>query len=227
MNVHKTTGWKRLLSVVICTYLGTMTLFLWSSLARDWNLVLEVVKRPSACITLAVGLAIAIVLVLETRTRGLRLQHIGILAVVIGLAAMVLWYRVPEDLLATAKYDLIGFGVGAIGVGVAIYSTGVARDSDRKISSIANLQFYEKMAVVESYMQLVAESYIPPNDEGRTAFANRIFYDIKGARQLSQYVDPRLKKELDIKIQELITKTSNLQPYTELAARLVELQQGD
>lgn len=228
IDTQKTVAWKGPLAVAICTYLGTMTLLLWSSLARDWNLVLEVVRQPGAYITLTTGFIVIIVLVLVRKATALwipRPQHIGIMVVVTGIAALVLWYLVPKDLLATVKYDLIGFGVGAIGVGVGIYSTGVARDSDKKMSSLANLQFYEKMAVIESYMQAVAESYVPPNDESRAAFASRIFNDIKGAKQLSQYVDPKLKEELDSKIQKLITRTSNLQPYVELVERLRELQE--
>jgi hypothetical protein len=228
VDIQKTVSWKGPLAVAICTYLGIMTLLLWSSLARDWNLVLEVVRQPSAYITLAAGFITVIVLVRKTRALRIpRPQHIGIMVVVTGIAAIVLWCLVPKGLLATVKYDLIGFGVGAIGLGVGIYSTGVARDSDKKMNSLANLQFYEKMAVVELYMQLVAESYVPPNDESRSAFASRIFNDIKGAKQLSQYVDPKLKEELDNKIQKLITRTLNLQPYVELVERLRELQEDN
>lgn len=226
IDTQKTVARKGPLAVAICTYLGIMTLLLWSSLAGDWNFVLEVVRQPGSYITLATGFITVIVLVQKgPALRIPRPQHIGIMVVVTGIAAIVLWYLVPKDLLATVKYDLIGFGVGAIGVGVGIYSTGVARDSDKKMNSLANLQFYEKMAVIESYMQAVAESYVPLNDESRTAFASRIFNDIKGAKQLSQYVDPKLKEELDSKIRKLITRASNLQPYVELVERLRELQE--
>lgn len=228
VDTQKTVSWKRRLAVAICIYLGILTLFLWSSLARDWNLVLEVVRQPSAYITLAAGFIPIIVSVRKTPASWvLRPQHVGIMVVITGIAAIVLWYLVPKDLLATVKYDLIGFGVGAIGLGVGIYSTGVARDSDKKMNSLANLQFYEKMAVIESYMQAAAESYVPPNDESRNAFASRIFDDIKGAKQLSQYVDPKLKEELDNKIEKLITRTLNLKPYVELVERLRELQEDN
>ena len=84
---------------------------------------------------------------------------------------------------------------------------------------MANLEFYEKMAVVENYISLVN----PDSNVVVKAICN----DIKGAKQLKKYVKPEVEQELNDKIQELINIALEKHPYGDLVSGLQEVQEED
>jgi len=124
---------------------------------------------------------------------------------------------------------LFSFGIAAFGIGTGFIGLSVAGKSGERMKAMATLEFYEKIAVIESYIQCVAESYIPPSEDSKKAFANRIYNDIKGAKQLKGYVHSKIDGELNKKVDELKHKADNKdsQNYKELIDKLIELQQEE
>jgi hypothetical protein len=232
MRYCKVTPLKKSLAASIWSYLGTLAALL-AFLSKDLTQMWAILSVPRVYITILIGLAAVVIFVIVRVLRKLKkVREINIIQLwrfisyaigIIGIIALLLYPLVRGVPLEIVGYNIVGFGVGAIGIAVGIYSTTVAKESDRRIAAIANLEYYEKMAVIESYIKQVNESLPLPDKTSKEAFANRIFNDIKGAKELEPYVKPEVKDKLNSQIIKLKSIVSGKEPWKELEDRLQEL----
>lgn len=206
----------RNLGVNILVYVVVL-LILGRFMPGGWTQFLQILAIPMVSVILIVGVGLIVISSLILHIR--KLQFTGIIVGLVGVIAIVLFTIAPQEILHAAKYDVVGFGVGAIGVGVGFYSAGVAVESTGMIKSMANLEFYEKIAIVGEYLHVI--------DAKADIVADRIYYEIKGAWQLKKYVDPKIERELDNKINALKGKILEGQQYGELLNRIQQLQDED
>jgi predicted Rossmann fold nucleotide-binding protein DprA/Smf involved in DNA uptake len=115
-------------------------------------------------------------------------------------------------------------GVSIIGVSIGLIAMHVSWKSDERMTAMANLEFHEKIAVVEAY---ISDVYIGRSEAGKAleAHAKRIYHDIKGAKQLNRYVDPEIKNQMDEEIKKLKNIAEQEQEkYKKLIEKLNDLQ---
>lgn len=206
----------RNLGVNILVYVVVL-LILGRFITGGWTQFLQILAIPMVSVILVVGVGLIVISSLILHIR--KLQFTGIIVGLVGVIAIVLFTIAPQEILHAAKYDVVGFGVGAIGVGVGFYSAGVAVESTGMIKSMANLEFYEKIAIVDEYLHAI--------DAKADIVADRIYHEIKGAWQLKKYVDPKIERELDNKINAMKGKILEGQQYGELLNRIQQLQDED
>ena len=206
----------RNLGVSILVYVVVL-LILWRFITGGWTQLLQILAIPMVSVTLVVGVGLIVISSLILHIR--KLQFTGMIVVLVGVIAIVLFAVTPQEILHAAKYDVVGFGVGAIGVGVGFYSAGVAVEATGMIKSMANLEFYEKIAIVDEYLHAI--------DAKADIVADLIYHEIKGAWQLKKYVDPKIERELDNKINAMKGKILEEQQYGELLNRIQQLQDED
>jgi len=139
-----------------------------------------------------------------------------------------LYFQYCTTVEATFRWTILSAGIGIVGIGIAMIAKGIAEvswkighESDERMKAMANLEFYEKMAVVENYKSFVSHS------NGQNVIVEAIYNDIKGAKQLKKYVKPEIEQELNTKIQELIDVALQGQPYGNLVSRLQDVQRED
>jgi len=207
----------RNLGVNILVYVVVVFLLIGKLIAGGWTQFLQILAMPTVSVILVAGVVLVVISTLILHIR--KLQLTGMIVGLVGVIAIVLFTVAPQEILHAAKYDVVGFGVGAIGVGVGFYSTGVAVESTGMIKSMANLEFYEKIAIVDEYLHAI--------DAKADIVADRIYHEIKGAWQLKKYVDPKIERELDNKINAMKGKILEGQQYGELVNRIQQLQDED
>jgi hypothetical protein len=145
----------------------------------------------------------------------IKVEILGYICWAIGIVLML----VHLDLRAY----LFSVGIAAFGVGTGFVGLGVARKSDKRMAAMANLEFREKMAMIQQYIMDMSES---GTDEWNKAYADRIFYDLKGAKQLEEWVkDPEIRKTLNDGIQTLIDKVLAGQKHEHLIKRLQQAKE--
>jgi len=147
-------------------------------------------------------------------SKGMLIAAIGLFCLgvfsILSSYQLEIWARIPWDIRA------VGLGTGFISISVGFLALYVSRISDRRMKAMANLEFYEKIAVVENYIAAV-KSRTP-------VVAKSIKHDLIAAKQLNNYVDSKIKNALDEKIDEL-KKEANIdsQKYTDLIEELTNL----
>ena len=151
---------------------------------------------------------------LQTRRIGIGIALFGLAIAIFFTVPMVSEWRVVDS--ATA----ISWGVALVSIGIAVYAIGISKGSDERMQAMANLEFYEKMAMVQQYTVDLSQ---PDTDQWNKAYANKIFYDLKGAKQLEEWVkDPEIAKMLHDGIQTLIDQALAGQKHEHLIKRLQE-----
>lgn len=155
-----------------------------------------------------------------------RVEIVGYACWVIGILCLLLILLPYFDIVV--RIYLSASGLAIFGIGTGFIGLGVARKSDKRMQAMANLEFYEKIAVVKSYLQKVIQSIDPNDPKAKEAHADRIYYDIKGARQLKEWVkDPEIEEILNNEIQSLLDKVLEGQTYEHLIKRLQQIQKED
>lgn len=151
---------------------------------------------------------------------GNTVQKIGYSIGLFGLAIAV-FFTIPtiSEWKPIDNTTGISWGISLVAIALALIALGIASDSDKRMAAMANLEFYEKMAVVENYKAFV--------NLGRSLVVEAIYNDIKGAKQLKKYVNPEIEQELNKKIQELIDIARQKQSYGNLISRLQDVQKED
>lgn len=116
--------------------------------------------------------------------------------------------------------DTVGLGFGVMSFGVGGLAFGISKISDERLKAISNMQFYEKIAIIQNYIT----DFDKPNDKANfdKDYANKIFYDVTAAKQLSQWVSPKIKENLNIEIQHLLDIIPAEPEYENLKNRLAE-----
>lgn len=147
------------------------------------------------------------------------LRYAIVVLLVIGILMGLSSYQ--EELWAQVSWDsaIASMGIGLVSLSVAAYAYLQSLQSDARMQDMANLEFYEKIAVLEYQIYNVRNC--------QDVVVENIYNDIKGAMQLRKHVDPRIKQELDNKIRELIDVALEGQPYANLVKRLQDLLQED
>lgn len=146
-----------------------------------------------------------------TASKGMLIAAFGLFCLgvfsILSSYQLEIWARIPWDVSA------VGIGAGFISISIGFLALYVSRISGERMKAMANLEFHEKIAVVENYIAAV-KSRIP-------VVAKSIKHDLIGAKQLNNYVDAKIKKELDNKIDELKNEASkDSQNYRDLIEEL-------
>lgn len=149
------------------------------------------------------------------------------------ISGLVTW----DKSLFSLGVSILGLTIAGISIQIARVSIQIARDSDKRMAAMANLEFHEKIAVMEAYISDILRSGLSQEtateetqivEKIRSANAERIYYDIKGAKQLKKYVDAGINEKLNQEINKLIetAKCCNEQ-YKELIVKLDQLKKED
>lgn len=147
-------------------------------------------------------------------------EPVGRICWYLGIVILVILVVVPVDPIL--QLSLTGLGLAIFGIGTGFISLSIANSSDDRMIAMANLKFYETMAVAQLYIQNLSQ---PNSDEWNRAYADRIHYDLKGATELEEWVkDPTLISEFNNTIQSLLDKTLEGQKHEHLARRLYEVK---
>jgi len=143
---------------------------------------------------------------------------------IIGAFFAIGLFVIISPLVAWDK-SMLGLGIGIIAFVVGAMSMKISTESDKRMKAMANLEFYEKIAVIQGYLENAIRTNSPSNPEADRAYADRIYYDIKGAKQLEEWVkDPNIKQTLNEEIQRLLDKVLAGQTYEYLIKRLQQIQ---
>jgi c-di-AMP phosphodiesterase-like protein len=119
--------------------------------------------------------------------------------------------------------SFVGIMFALFSVGLALIAISLSLHSDERMTAMANLEFYEKMAMVQQYIMDMSKN---EPDEWNKAYADKIFYDLKGAKQLEKWVkDPNIAKMFNDEIQILIDKALAGQKHEHLIKRLQEAKE--
>lgn len=248
MNNYTRRGLKRKLLIVTISYIAVVAVILlivrlfW---VKDWAQLREILSLPQAWISL---LAILIFyLILQTilqvspsgktaRAMAEMLDPVGRICWVLGIITILVAAFAPA-LEPTLQLSLTALGLAMFGIGTGFIGLSVARKSDERMVAMANLEFYEKIAVIEAYISDIYGSDLrkqtsAEEEERRKrifgAHADRIYHDIKGAKQLNKYVDPEIKNKLKKEIDRLKNLASkDPQKYKELIENLTKLQEEE
>jgi len=146
------------------------------------------------------------------------------------IAFLTIYFQFCTTIQTTIRLTILSIGIALIGVGFTLVAKGIAEvswkiafDSDERMRAMANLEFYEKMAMIQVYITCMCQK---GTDEYNKAYADRIFYDLKGAKQLEEWVkDPEIAKMLDDGIKTLIAKALAGQEHEHLIKRLQEARE--
>ena len=135
-----------------------------------------------------------------------------------GIALVLAAYLdIWEGIIWDAR--IVGIGFSLVSISIAGFALSVSRESGDRMKAMANLEFYEKIGVLEYHIENVKN--------GNSIVVGTVCNDIRGAMQLKNYVEPTVKQRLDDKIQELIEVALGGQPYAELVRQLQQLQRDD
>jgi len=147
-----------------------------------------------------------------------RVEIVGYAAWVIGIVCLLL---IPAPCFDNqSRIYLSSAGLAIFGIGTGFIGLGVAHKSSKIMAAMANLEFYEKMAVIKAYIMPMCKEGTEEQDK---AYADKIFYDVKGAKQLEGWVkDPKIAKMFNDEIQTLIDKALAGQKHEHLIKRLQE-----
>lgn len=223
----------RNLAIVFISYIIIIVVFLLIfrfTVLQDWGELWNALVLPRVWGTLLGSLVFILgmqVIVLfnpsGTVARGMRgmLEPIGRICWYFGIVTILLvLLLVSVD--PVVELSLIALGLAFFGIGTGFISLSVSNKSDDRMIAIANLEFYEKMAVAQLYIRDMSQ---PDSDEWKKAYADRIYYDLKGAKELEQWVkSPELKSRFNDAIQDLLNKALNGQKYEQLIKRLYEIK---
>ena len=135
------------------------------------------------------------------------------------ISAGIVFVIVMFILILTGKQPDISFlsvALALFSLGLALVSITLSLRSYDRTEAMANLEFYEKIAVIENYITAAKSK--------QSVVVEAIYNDIKGAKQLKKYVDPEIEQKLDNKIQELIGIASQDALYGDLVKKLQTIQ---
>lgn len=111
--------------------------------------------------------------------------------------AIAFFYTIPATTpwQVVDKNTAISWGIGLVAIGLAIIAMSNQRDSDRRMQSMANLEFYEKMSMIQLYLACLSTN----SAEHDEADAQRVLYDLESARQLEGWMKRDSKVAIDFK----------------------------
>ncbi|MBA7499438.1 hypothetical protein ES704_02182 [subsurface metagenome] len=188
--------------------------------------ILAVVYNLPDIIALPVAVVLAVVVWWLMKKYPMQVSNAAwITFLIIGIGLLLSSYQQALWSGVVWRLDVAGLGIGIISVSIASLAMNISLNSDKKVTAIADMQFYDKMAVIQTYLMKISPE---DSDEYNRAYADRIFYDLKAAKQLEKWVSsPEIAKMLDGEIQNLMDKTLSGQKYEHLVKRLQQVKEGD
>jgi len=184
-------------------------------------IVSSALQLPASAIYIVVvllGIIIAAVFtwLLEKHARGTARWSAGVLFVVGSLLILASYSKVWANIQWNP--EIVGIGIGLVSIAIADFAWMVSTESDDRMKAMANLEFYEKIAVIETHIANVRK--------GDPIVVGTVYNDIKAAMQLKKWVNPTIKQQLDDKVHELINVALAGQ-HAALVRQLQNMQQED
>jgi hypothetical protein len=177
------------LAVSIGTYILVTLLLIGLVLAKDWAKLWQILTIPSVYIVLLAFLGVNIIAQVLLMFRNLR--YIGVTVVIIGIAALIVHSIAGPQIKETLTYDLVGFGIGAIGAGVGIIGIDIAKQSDNKMKAMADFQFDQALSALVDYYEESASWY-------------NMYYHARGVLHLASWATEEKKRELKHALKEVM-----------------------
>lgn len=125
--------------------------------------------------------------------------------------------------------------VDAVSIILGVIAVIIAILSHLRMERIANMELYEKLAIIDGYIDFIktgqpvlnsgaiyVNSAVGQNTQ-YTLSNGKVINDIKGALELKQYSDRKLKIKLNEKINELKATSGTNPRYQELSTQIVTL----
>lgn len=119
----------------------------------------------------------------------------GFIAVGIGGIFVILMGSVDVQIIESLGVDrvsLFSLGLGIIAIGIAFVgldfsksSEKIAKSSEERMTALTNLNYYEKMAMLEGYKC----ECVSPTDSIVKRYLEKVCYDIKAISELDQWID--------------------------------------
>jgi hypothetical protein len=81
--------------------------------------------------------------------------------------------------------------MAVIAIGLSFVGLGTSKSSDEKMVALTNLNYYEKMAMLEGYKAM----YPKDETDRKTRIANKADYDIKAISELDPFLDDDKKNK--------------------------------
>lgn len=111
------------------------------------------------------------------RKGGIIFGQLGIGLIIIGSVSIgISWYF---------DKSYISIPIAVISIGISCFALSIANESELRMKALTNLNYYEKMAMLEGYKHRNVYEEIEENKR----HLNRIYYDIQAISQLDQWVD--------------------------------------
>lgn len=186
---EKGTRLIKVLPISISIYIVVTLLLIGLVIAKDWTRLWQILTTPSVYVVLLTFLVVNIII--QVLLIFPRLQYVGVTVVVIGIVALTLYSIAGPQIKETLTYDLVGFGVGAIGTGVGIIAISIAKESDKRMAAMADLQFDQALSALVDYSE-PAESW------------KDMYYHARGALQLAPWATEEKKRELKRVLKEVM-----------------------
>ena len=199
--------------VALLTYLIVLALLLGAASQWQWSEFVTLLV-PSLIIPVAAGAVVTVSVSIFFTIRIGRRVFIasGCAMVLLGLL-LILLHRVQPNISNLVGYDVVNFGASAIGIGIAFWSLDIALASDNRMKAIANLEFREKMAVIEDYLSQVRNK--------EDVVVKALGHEIDAVKQLEKFVGPQLNHELGEKLEELVDEAKKYESrYADLIAEI-------
>lgn len=109
------------------------------------------------------------------------INTIGIIFLILGAYT---FGSKSNEIVLTGASILMTFGIGCFSLGFAFLSIGIAKESDKKMIALAELNFVEKNATILSYIRIKEDLN---NDDIR-----RIIRDLEAAFKVENWVDNKI-----------------------------------
>jgi len=186
---EKGTRLIKVLPISTSIYIVVTLLLIGLVIAKDWTRLWQILTTPSVYVVLLTFLVVNIII--QVLLIFPRLQYVGVTVVVIGIVALTLYSIAGPQIKETLTYDLVGFGVGAIGTGVGIIAISIAKESDKRMAAMADLQFDQALSALVDYSE-PAESW------------RDMYYHARGALQLAPWATEEKKRELKRVLKEVM-----------------------
>jgi hypothetical protein len=90
--------------------------------------------------------------------------------------------------------------------------------ADERIQAIANLEYLEKIAVLEDYIYRI--------ENGQPVSVKSLYYDIRALQHIERFANPGIRQELNRKLYGLVKYMLQKQPFVNLLICMNELLNG-
>ncbi len=117
--------------------------------------ILHLPNKIALLIVIGLGIGLAILICRLMRKRPLLISKIAAIVLLI-MGVIILLSSYNKSLWSQIIWDrtAVGVGVGIISISIAAFALNVSLESDERMRAMANLEFYEKISVIEHYINI-------------------------------------------------------------------------